>query len=174
MSDVLARRYAAACFELAQEAGDAAGWGARLAAAAAGLGDPEVARTLTNPRITMADRVALTQSVAPGTSQPVANLLRLLMERGRIGLLPDIVTAYRRLADRAGGLVHAEVTTAVPVDEQMVGSIRRSLIERLGCDVQTEVRQDAGILGGLVVRIGDRVIDNSVRTQLQRLQAHLV
>ncbi len=84
-----------------------------------------------------------------------------------------MVAHYRRLADRASGVVRAEVTTAIPVDETTVARIKGTLSERLGGAVETTVRQDPGILGGLVVRIGDRVVDASLRTRLQQLRAAL-
>ncbi|MFN2568206.1 MAG: F0F1 ATP synthase subunit delta [Candidatus Dormibacteria bacterium] len=173
MSDVLARRYARAFFELARDAGEVEGWGDHLAAAQAALADPQVAATLSNPRVSTAQRVEITQEVGRITSAPTANLLRLLVERGRVGLLPGIVTAYRSLADADSGVVRAGVTTALPVDAALRSAINKALAERLGTDVEIEVTQDGAILGGLVIRIGDRVIDNSVRTHLQQLQAAL-
>lgn len=173
MSDVLARRYARAYFDLAREAGDIEGWSGHLAAAVDALGEHDVALTLENPRVTLAQRVAITQQLGEKTSPATANLLRLLVERGRIALLPGIATAYRRLADRESGVVRADVTTAIPVDKQLVASISSALTKQLGREVQTEVTQDPAILGGLVIRIGDRVVDNSVRTHLQQLQAAL-
>ncbi len=71
-------------------------------------------------------------------------------------------------------MIRAEVVTAVPVDAELKRRIGRVLGEKLGGAVQTEVRQDPDIIGGLVIRIGDRVIDNSVRTRLEQLRGALV
>ncbi|HSP65634.1 MAG TPA: F0F1 ATP synthase subunit delta, partial [Candidatus Deferrimicrobium sp.] len=76
--------------------------------------------------------------------------------------------------DRDSGVVRAEVVTAVPVDADLQKRIGRALGEKLGAEVQTEVRQDPDIIGGLIIRIGDRVIDNSLRTHLEQLRAALV
>jgi len=173
MSDVLARRYARAYFDLARDAGEIDAWGAHLATAEAALAQSEVAQTLRNPRVTTPQRVAVTAEVGRVTSEPTGNLLRLLVERGRIGLVGDIVSAYRRLADRESGVVRATVTTALPINAALKSAINKSLAERLGREVETDVTQDDSIIGGLIIRIGDRVIDNSVRTHLQQLQAAL-
>ena len=77
------------------------------------------------------------------------------------------------LVDRASGVVRVEVITAIPTDKKLEKHIRDSLSEQLGSDVHTVVRTDPTIIGGLVIRIGDRVIDDSLRTHLQQLQASL-
>ena len=69
--------------------------------------------------------------------------------------------------------MRAEVTTAVPLDEKTEREISNALSERLGGSVQITLREDPAIIGGLVIRIGDRVLDDSVRTHLQQLQAAL-
>ena len=81
---------------------------------------------------------------------------------------------YDALTDRDSGVVRAEVVTAVPVDAELEKRIGSALGKKLGAAVQTEVRQDPDIIGGLVIRIGDRVIDNSVRTHLEQLRTALV
>jgi F-type H+-transporting ATPase subunit delta len=173
VSEAIARRYAQAYFDLAQDAGAVDTWGEELAAAAATLGDAQVARALENPRLTPPRRSALALAVLEGTSQPLRSLVRLLLERGRIGVLGQVAEQYRRLADRASGVVRAEVISAVRLDDASAQRIRGALSERLGGEVQTEVRQDPDILGGLIVRIGDRVIDSSVRTRLEQLRTAL-
>ena len=84
---------------------------------------------------------------------------------------PGYATLLGSLVDR---LARAEVIAAVPVDDELRTRISSALGEKLGAAVQTEVRQDPTILGGLIIRIGDRVIDTSVRTRLQQLQMALL
>jgi len=173
VSEAIARRYAQAYFDLAQEAGAIAEWGRELARVADALADPDVARALANPRLRGAERAHLTTALVEGMLPQAANLVRLLLERGRIAALPALVAHYRRLADRASGVVRAEVIAAVPVDEQAAARLRSTLSQKLGGEVETTVKQDPSILGGLVIRIGDRVIDGSVRTRLQQLRTAL-
>jgi F-type H+-transporting ATPase subunit delta len=163
---ILARRYAEAYFALAQEAGDIAGWRAQLAGIAEILGDPAVAGALANPKTSLAKRVREGLQLLDGASPEARNLARLLIERRRVGIVREILAHYDAVTDKASGVVRAEVTTAVPADAAMEKRIRDALSKQLGSDVQTIVRSDPSILGGLVIRIGDRVIDDSLRTHL--------
>lgn len=169
----LARRYAEAYFDLAKQKADIPGWRLQLAAVADALTSPEVAVAVRNPRLPLAQRVQLGLRLMEGASAPARNLTRLLIERRRTPLAAELLAAYDELADRESGVLRAEVTTAVPVDAQLEQRISRELSRRFGQSVHSTVRQDPSILGGLVVRIGDRVIDDSVRTHLQQLQAAL-
>lgn len=172
-ASALARRYAEAYFRLAKEAGDIPGWRAQLAGVAEVLSAPDVALAVQNPRLPLARRVQLGMKLFEGVSSPVRNLARLLIERRRTPLAAGILTAYDELADRESGVLRAEVLTAVPVNAQLEQRISKELSRRFGQSVQPTVRQDASILGGLVIRIGDRVIDDSIRTHLQQLQSAL-
>ncbi len=172
-ASILARRYAEAYFALAQEAGDIAGWRQQLAGVAEALGDPAVSATLENPKTSLAERVRIGLQLLKGASPEARNLARLLIERRRVGIAGEILAHYDALVDRASGVVRVEVTTAIPADKKLEKHIRDALSKQLGSDVQTVVRTDPEIIGGLVIRIGDRVIDDSLRTHLQQLQAAL-
>jgi F-type H+-transporting ATPase subunit delta len=167
------RRYAEAYFELAREDGDIPGWRDELRRAAETLSNAEVRQALTNPRLPMADRVHLALDLCDGIAAPARNLVRLLVERRRAGLLAEILDDYDRRADAASGVVRAVVTTAIAVTPEITERITAQLQQRLGTRVETEVIQDPAIIGGLVVRIGDRVIDDSIRTHLRQLQTAL-
>jgi F-type H+-transporting ATPase subunit delta len=169
----IARRYAHAYFDLAKQARDIPGWRRSLEQVVSMLSHPDVVAALHDPRIPQHERVRVVSELLKDVQPPARNLARLLVERGRAAVLPQVLERYDVLADRESGVLRAEVVTAVPVNEQLEERIRRQLAERLGGDVQTTVRQDPSILGGLVIRIGDRVIDGSVRTRLQQLQAAL-
>jgi F-type H+-transporting ATPase subunit delta len=173
ISTAVARRYAEAYFNLARDAGEIAEWRRDLADAVAVATDPKVAAALRNPRTPRDQRMRSLLSLLEGVSPPARNLMRLLFERGRLAIAADVLAEYDRLADRASGVVRAQVVTAVPVDASLRQRIARVLSEQLGGEVQTTVEQDEAIIGGLVVRIGDRVIDSSLRTRLQKLQAAL-
>ncbi|MGH7686977.1 MAG: F0F1 ATP synthase subunit delta [Candidatus Dormibacteria bacterium] len=169
----VARRYARAYFDLARDAHDIPGWRSELAAVTSTLSDPNVASALQNPRLPLAQRVRLGMSLLEGAATPGRNLARLLIERRRTQRAAEILSAYDELADRASGVLRAEVLTAVPVDAQLQERITLELSRRFGRSVRPTVRHDPSILGGLVVRVGDRVIDDSIRTHLQQLQAAL-
>ncbi|TMD08116.1 MAG: F0F1 ATP synthase subunit delta [Chloroflexi bacterium] len=173
VSEVVARRYAEAYFRLAREAGKIDVWNADLARAVEMLEQPAVAEAMRNPRVPMKDRIALVLSLTDGLEQETRNLVRLLVQRGRSSILGAVLERYRALADAASGLTRVEVTAAVPLDQALEQDIRNTLSQRLGGSIHTTVRQDPSIIGGLIIRIGDRVIDGSLRTRLQQLRAAL-
>lgn len=172
-TSTIARRYAEAYFGLAEQAGDLAGWREGVARAVEVLSGHDVALILQNPRLALGERIGFALEVLEGIAEPARNLVRLLIERKRIRILPDVLEHYDLLVDRASGVVRAEITGAFPLDAALEGRITQTLRERLGGTVQTQVREDPALIGGLVIRVGDRVIDGSVRTRLQQLQAAL-
>jgi F-type H+-transporting ATPase subunit delta len=172
-ADVVARRYAEAYFDLARQAGRIEAWRDDLARAVEMLENPSVAEALRTPRVHVRDRVRLLMDLLDGLQQPTRNLVRLLVERGRAGALPVVLSRYEALADAASGVTRAQVVAAVPIDEALERRIAEVLGERLGGRVRTTLRQDPDLIGGLVIRIGDRVIDSSLRTRLQQLRAAL-
>ncbi len=174
MASSIGRRYAQAYFDLARQDKKVKERRDDLARATETLAHPEVGDALANPRLTLGDRTRLALDLLDGVGAPARNLVRLLIERNRTSVLSELLGAYDALADRDSGVVRAEVVTAVPVDAELEQRIGRVLGEKLGAAVQTEVRQDPDIIGGLVIRIGDRVIDNSVRTHLEQLRTALV
>ena len=173
VSEVVARRYAEAYFQLARNAGKIEARGADLARAVEMLEQPAVAEAMRNPRVPIGDRVRLVLNLTDGLEPETRNLVRLLVERGRSGILPAVLERYRALADAASGVTRVEVTAAVPLDGALEKDIRDTLAQRLGGSIHTTVRQDPSIIGGLIIRIGDRVIDGSLRTRLQQLRAAL-
>jgi F-type H+-transporting ATPase subunit delta len=170
----IGRRYAQAYFDLARQEKKVKERRQDLARAVETLAHPAVADALANPRLTLAERTRLALDLLDGVADPARNLVRLLVQRNRTGALSDLLEAYDALADRDSGVVRAEVVTAVPVDAELEKRISGALGKKLGAAVETEVRQDPDIIGGLIIRIGDRVIDNSVRTHLEQLRTALV
>jgi F-type H+-transporting ATPase subunit delta len=170
----IGRRYAQAYFDLAKRAKKIPERRADLMRAVETLAHPDVTAALANPRLTLSERTRLALDLLEGVDDAARNLVRLLIERGRTAVLGELLATYDALTDRDSGVVRADVVTALPVDAALKRRIGSALGEKLGASVQTEVRQDPEILGGLVIRIGDHVIDNSLRTRLQQLQSALV
>jgi F-type H+-transporting ATPase subunit delta len=170
----IGRRYAQAYFDLARQDGKIPERRQDLARAVETLAHPEVADALANPRLTLSERTRLALDLLDGVGESARNLVQLLIQRNRTAVLADLLETYDTLTDRDSGVIRAEVVAAVPVDAELKRRIGRALGEKLGGAVQTEVRHDPDIIGGLVIRIGDRVIDNSVRTRLEQLRGALV
>ncbi len=115
----------------------------------------------------------LLQRVVEQPTPLVWNLVRLLSSKGRLGLLPQIAEAFQMLLDDHRGIAHANVTAAVAMSDEDQQSLASRLSTMTGKEVRVELHQDEAILGGLVVRIGDSLIDGSTRTKLVALKRRL-
>jgi len=103
----------------------------------------------------------------------VLNLLFLLAERQRLSLLPRIVESYQEMYNKAKGIVVAEVTTAVPLDAARKQQVANRLSELTGKTIELRTKEDPRILGGMITRIGDQLIDGSVSARLSELADRL-
>lgn len=171
--NVAAKRYAEAVLQLAKEQGRLDEWAQQLDIIAQVLGHPEVAASLDSARIPVAEKLALVERTLSDLEPMALNLAKLLVAKGRAHLAPEIAEAYRELADEEKGIVHAHVITAVPLTEEE----KRDLVQRLeaatGRRVVLHAEVDEGIIGGVVVRMGDRLIDGSTRSRLLALKRQL-
>ena len=170
MAHPVAHRYAQAYFDLAVKAGEIPKWRDELARAIETLDTPQVKRLLSSPKLKRGEREKSVAELLDGIAQPTVNLMRLLVGRNRTGYIHEILSEYLRLADIEAGITRAEVTTAVPVTDEVEEDIRVKMKSKLGSSLEVSVKQDPSIVGGLIVRIGDRVIDNSLRTHLAQLR----
>jgi F-type H+-transporting ATPase subunit delta len=173
VSDIIAERYAQAYFDVALADKAVEKRRQALATAVERLGVDQVQAVMANPKVEAAAKVAVADALLERVDDTARNLVRLLVERGRLNALARILEAFDRLSDARSGRVRAEVVSAVPLSAEQQRRIAAELARKLGGDVQTTVRQDPAVIGGLVIRIGDRVIDGSVRTRLRELQAAL-
>lgn len=170
-----ARRYAEAAFELATRDGAHDAWRDGLGFAAAVLGEPRIARAASDPGQPFAERQKLIERLL-GThvSESVANLARLLAKRGRLDILPLVASEYQRLLNRQRGVVEATVTSAAPLDEAETDALKAHIQTMTGADVDLRTAVDPELIGGLTVRVGDTLLDASVRGRLERLREQLV
>ncbi len=171
--EIAARRYAEAAFQIAREQGTEEAWSEGMSLMAAVFSDPEVAAVMQEARISTADKMRLAERALEGVDPLVLNLARLLVHRGRTALAPQIAEAFRELVDAERGIAHAVVTTAVPLSEGEAATVAEKLSEISGRQVVIETQVDEGIIGGLVARIGDKLIDGSTRSQLLALKRRL-
>ncbi len=169
-----ARRYAEASYDIAVRDSALDAWSTAFEATVSALGDERVSRVAHSPTVNAAARRDLVATVA-AVQLPVAfsNLLLLLLQRRRIQLLPQISREFQRLLDRRAGIVRAVVTSTSVLDDAALRSLHVSLEEVAGGPVEITTQVDGSLLGGVVVRIGDRLIDGSVRGRLERLRGQL-
>jgi F-type H+-transporting ATPase subunit delta len=173
--DTAARRYAEAAFEVAMRDGTLERWRDELDLAASVAGDERALRVLANPAISADRRAsALVAMLGGRVSDPVLNLIRLLLRRGRIEQLPRVAAEFRRLDDDRQGITHATATSATALTPDEVRELTQRLEQSTGGRIALDVQVDPDLLGGLVVRVGDRLIDGSVRGRLERLRNQLI
>jgi F-type H+-transporting ATPase subunit delta len=133
-----------------------------------------VTRSLTRDALPLSSRLDLAvAAIGPDVSRPVLNLIILLLRRGRIELLPRVAQEFARLDDLRNHVIHATAISAAPMGTDEVRALTARLERLTGGSVELATDVDPSILGGVVVRLGDRLIDGSVRGRLERLRSKL-
>jgi F-type H+-transporting ATPase subunit delta len=170
-----ARRYAEAVFQLAERDKALDRWREDLRLAADITADERVARVMDSPMVLLPEREKLaTQLLGKRLSKPAINLVRVLVRRGNLDLLGPIAADYQRLLNEKRGVVAAVVTSALPLTRGEDEAIRKRVAQLTGTTVDVQTAVDPALIGGLTVRIGDRLIDASVRGRLERLRKQLL
>lgn len=181
-NSLIARPYAQATFELAQESGELAAWSRLLHAAAAVVADADVERLIEAPDTRADELIGLINDVAAKQvagegggpdSQHAGNLIKLLAENGRLLALPEIAVQFDRLKSEVENRIDVVLTAASPVDEAQQAKIAASLKNRLGRDVNLQFQLDESLIGGARLQADDLVIDGSVRAGLDKLASTL-
>jgi len=171
------RRYAKALLTLGKEDGRYKEYGEGLRGFAYLLErEPELQDALLNPIHSREDRRKLLLHMIEilQLSPLVGNLLQLLFDKHRLGAVAGVSQAYQQLVDVLENVSRARVKSAVALDEAAQERLRRTLEQLTGTTVVMDVEEDPGIIGGLVARVGDLVLDGSVRTQLFSLRESLI
>ena len=171
----LSRRYAKALFQLALEAKREDEVGQEIEGFNSIYGTSELSQVLTNPAFAAEVRKSVLIQVAQRLklSPLVAHALSLLLERDRLPYLPSIVSRYRRLLDEKNGRVEAKVVAAGPVEDNDIKRLSAALAQVSGKQVVLSQESDPSIVGGLVIHLGGKVYDGSVRTQLEKMKERI-
>jgi F-type H+-transporting ATPase subunit delta len=174
-NDTAVRRYAEAAFQVAQRDDSVEAWRNELDAAASIASDERVGRMLANPAVALETRNEMADKLfGKVVSKPALNLIKLTIRRGRIHELPRLAAEFRRLDNVRQGITLATATSAAPLTKDEVEALTKRMEQFTGGRVELEVQVDPSLLGGVVVRVGDRLIDGSVRGRLERLRNQLV
>jgi F-type H+-transporting ATPase subunit delta len=172
----IARRYAKALLLIGKEDGQADSYRDELATVA-GLMEEDAAlsHTLSNPLYDAEARrhVLMTVIEKLGLSQVMASFLTLLFDKRRIGFVGQINQFYQKLADELKGVAQASLISATELSGDTVEKIRDALSKRTGKDIVLKVEQDPSLIGGIVTRIGDLVLDGSIKSQLANMRESL-
>ena len=172
----VARRYAKALILIGQEDGNADQYNKELQGIV-GLFDSQEGfeQALTNPLINKNDRKKLLMAVVNGVkvSDVMKSFLILLFDKGRIGFLREIASYYNDMAGELNGVVKATVTSARKLTKKTTEKIQKSLAKKTGKTIVLSVEEDPSLIGGIVTKIGDLVLDGSVKTQLMNMRETL-
>lgn len=171
---ILARPYARAVFQRAREHDALGDWSETLELLSLIAGDDRVARVLRAPRVPAEQRAELIRSIAgKHLDESGDNFVRLLAANGRLPLLPEIREQFEALRADAEGRIDAQVISAGRLDDKQQKRIADALKKRFEREVLLHCETDESLLGGAIIRAGDRVIDGSLRGRLQRLGSRL-
>ncbi len=173
LRDPAAARYAQAAFELARDRGELDVWEHDLRSLAEALAVPGAPAFVASRQAPLEAKEEFLRRVLGQPAPLVWNLVRLLSSKDRLGLLAQIVERFQELLDDERGIAHAQVVTAVPMSDEERQALTRRLSDLTGKQVQVQAFVEPDILGGLVARIGDRLIDGSARTRLLALKRQL-
>jgi F-type H+-transporting ATPase subunit delta len=169
----VALRYASAMFELAREgnlvdavAGDLGRFDQMI------RGSEDLQRLIRNPIFTAEEQSAAVGALLDkaGISGLAGNFIRLVAAKRRLFALPDMIRAYQDLVSDAKGIVRAQVTLAEAPSDNVLNQIKAALRDVAKADVSLDVRIDPSLIGGLIVKMGSRMVDASVRTKLNSIR----
>ena len=170
---VYARRYSQAVFSIALETNQLDRWQSDLREIASLGEDATLVALLQNPRLHFDDRTRLLSEQLGDVNPLALNLVYLLLARGRLSMIADIANEYQRLLNSYRGIEQAEVTTAIPLDDEDKQSLEQHLGAVVGKKVVVRPEVDASIVGGIIARIGDKLLDGSTRSRLLALKREM-
>ena len=167
---VSGKRYAQAIFQLAVEQDQLDQWAGDLDSISQVLQDEEFSSFLEYAKVPLSEKNRSIQAVFPDTNPLVRNLVTLLISRGSARLIRDVYLSYSQLVDEYRGRQRVAVTSAVPLDAAEVERLRRFVSELIQKDVVVSTEVDETILGGVIIQVGDQLLDGSVRSRLEGLR----
>ncbi len=170
------RRYSQAVFRIALDSKELNRWQSDLRKIASLVNDAALFALLENPEVSFDDK-AKVLSERLGDINPLAlKLVSLLVTKGKLGMIGDIADEYQRLVDNYRGIEGAEVaevTTAIPLDDEDKLKLAQRLTSLVGKPVVLKPKVDPSLIGGLIIRVGDKLIDGSIRSKLLSLKRDL-
>jgi F-type H+-transporting ATPase subunit delta len=170
---ILARRYAKALFVVGKEQGTYEGYNEGLQAVAElYIGTPEVVDALTNPLYPMDLREKVMAGIVTsmGADKVMGNFLNLLVEKKRAEILPEIAEEYKIMVDDEKNVSHGSVISAVELSDELQAKVQATLEKLTGKKVELTTSVDPTIIGGIIAKVGDLVLDGSIKAQLAGLK----
>ncbi len=171
---IRSKRYSQAVFELALESKETEKWLTDLQRIAAMASISEFAEVMGNPQFSFENKSKLLAMYLKGVGVKALNLADILAKKGDFKLINSIYTDYQILLDQYEGIAKAEVTTAVPMDENQKTKLAGSLSVLTGKKVVISTQVDSRIIGGIIARVDGKIIDGSTGSQLDALKNELI
>ncbi|MBU0699854.1 ATP synthase F1 subunit delta [bacterium] len=177
LQNSVAARYAQAFFDIAKEDEQIDKYGQELIIVSDVLSmNPDFFRLIRHPGITIVQKKELVWKIliACSISRPTHEFLMVLERRKRIDMIQEIVTSYLQMSDKQNNITTAIVTSAMPLNTAQQDAIKNKLSQMLSSVIKLKIQIEPEIIGGLIIRLKDKVIDGSVRGRLDRLKAEMV
>lgn len=175
MAKLVVKRYATALFDLAASEGAMAKYEEEVKVIVRALHDePDFMAVLNNHKVTKENKISLVENVfTDKVSNPIIGLLVLLVKKGRQGDLLDVLEAFLERVKAESGITKAVITSAVPLTEAQLTAIKEKLEAGTKTKIEIETIVDTSIIAGLVIRVGDKVVDASIKGEMQTLKKQL-
>ncbi|AKX95239.1 ATP synthase subunit delta [Moorella thermoacetica] len=170
----VARRYARALFNIAREQGTAGEFANGLEEVSRTLAEnSDFRRVLYHQLIPVREKQKLIDTIFPDINPLLKNFLHLVLAKGRERALPEMAAQFRRLVDQAENILPVEVTSAITLREDILAGLKERLAGITRRNIRLSSRVNPELIGGVVIRLGDRVLDVSVKKKLELLGEHL-
>jgi len=169
-----ARPYAKAVYDTARETGTLESWSDALANLSMVASDPQVKERLDSPDLAAAQKgELLIQVLADRLTVQQQNLVRLMAENGRLKLMPSVAEQFEAARAKAENKIEAEVISAFALSDDQIEALVTTLKNKLGCDITLTTSVDESLIGGVLIKAGDTIIDASMKSQLDSLALSL-
>ncbi|ACM18819.1 ATP synthase F1, delta subunit [Geotalea daltonii FRC-32] len=172
-TNAIAKRYAKALVQIGAEEGNVDKFSGELSQFTGVLaGSTSLTAVFSNPAYGIEAKKEILKEIMTklGLSNNVANFLQLLLDRNRLPFLPQIVESFNSFADDLSGVIRPTLTSGLPLEQSQIDEIKNSLTKATGKKVVLKVEVDPSLIGGVVTKIGDKVFDGSIKTQLAKIQ----
>lgn len=175
MAEIVVNRYATALFEIAKEQGAMTKFKEEALAIYDILKDaPEYMDLLSHPSVVEAQKLELIREAFSGkVADEFVGLMELIIKKSRTEYLTHILFKFIEMAKEEEGLIRGTVTSAMPLTNQQIAQIKANLEQGTGKTIELDVVVDASLIGGLIVRVGDKVVDGSIKGQMDTLKSEL-
>ena len=171
----VARPYADAAFQIARDQDALPRWSEMVRLADAIAGDAQMAGVLGSPKLDASAKASLFLSIAGDRfTDDMRSFVRVLIETGRVELLPEIRELFEALRNEAEGVAKATIETALPLSDAQIGAITAALAKRFGKRIEASTTVNPELIGGARIAVGDTVIDGSVRGKLEHMRHALL